>query len=125
MKRLKWVACILLLAVAGYFGAVGVVWLTRPTPGLTEENARLLRRGMTLQEVNALFSSVGILTEKAERFYVWHGTDTKRILLVQLNFDEYDRLIRAHLASFDRGFHSYPISIDKSLLDTIRGWFRL
>src|SRR5262249_31841097 len=80
MKRSKWIACILLLAVAAYLGAVGVVWFTRPTPGITEENALLLRRGMTLQRGEALFGSIGLKSEirclndnDGSKHYCWYG----------------------------------------------------
>ena len=59
MPRRKWIIAVLLLAVFSLAGVYGVLWLTAPTPGLTEENALRLRAGMTLQEVENIFAFSG------------------------------------------------------------------
>src|SRR5215475_11121277 len=99
MTRVKWISLILLLAVAAYFGAVGVVWLTRPAPGVTEENARLLRKGMTLEQVEQLLGSPGDtawLKDPPEFYWYFWCNDTLRVYAV---FDDTDRLHSTYMSS--------------------------
>ena len=123
MKRVKWIALILVLAVVTYLGAAGVVCLTRPTPGLTVENARLLRRGMTLEQVEELFGCAGycIFTEpnsgEACKVYVWSNELGPNVWI------QFDAARQVTWSSFL--FGRDPINVDESVLEWLRRMLRL
>src|SRR5262245_38174595 len=108
MTRVRWIALIFLVAFATYLGAVGVVWLTRPTPGLTVENARLLRRGMTLEQVEQLFGSqverfeccgwARKVPNRGETTCCEWSSENEPLLFVLVVFDNSDTLIGASVA---------------------------
>src|SRR5262245_32863496 len=82
MRLMKWVLLFGLISIAG---AIGVLWSTAPTPGLTEENAHRLRAGMTLEQVEALFGLKGSEEAYAKGTYVFLDRGE---LSVSAHFDE-------------------------------------
>src|SRR5262245_2315603 len=123
MTRRKWLVSLLLLAVLAIGGTYAAVWLTAPTPGLTEANALSLRAGMTVHEVETLFGFPGDLhyfpakwrvRMSSEKWYVWGDADGLRVSVM---FDKNWQLTSASIG--DRYTWS-EIKVNETFLDCLR-----
>jgi hypothetical protein len=128
-------------AVLASLGVVGLVfWLLWPHTAITPENAAMIRKGMTLAEVESLFGGPArnesdmpdnfindafVLADPAEikagRLHPGpRPPDEKRWAspgyVVVVHFDDSGRVVRHGLFTFD---------VDRSLLDKVRRWLRL
>lgn len=130
----------LLLVGVGLVGLLCVgfalfVWLTTPTPGVTWENYRRLRIGMSARDVKALLGArylrvVGsaisdneyLIEEREEVCETLGGTRCWRgeELAIYLTFDEADRLTSGEAFRGQVARHGIPLLTDETFLDRIR-----
>ncbi len=85
MKRRR-LLLILAATVVVLLVGLGVYWAKQPKPGVTMENFRRLRTGMTLREVKAIFGSeanVDVLNER-EEIHTWSGSEDYLFSLILL-----------------------------------------
>jgi hypothetical protein len=86
MRRRKLLLGVGALAFLGMAGFVLLIWLTTPTPGVTWENYRRLRRGMSIGDVQAL------LGEPNQTFRLAGSAATRKDW-----WDEWDTDVEIHL----------------------------
>src|SRR5262249_10934433 len=121
MRRRKLMAWLLLLAFVAVAGTMGVLWLTAPTPGLTEENAVRLRAGMSVQQVQKIFGRRGVRWTRSDSCaYMWHNETG---LLVNAHFDKHGNLTTASMATHPSVWQG--INVNESFFDMLRRWLRL
>jgi hypothetical protein len=111
------VGAVVLLGVAGF---VLLVWLTKPTPGVTWDNFRRLREGMSPKDVEALLGEpYDVEDYRTYTNRYWRGEE---VVKISLEFTE-DGLkfgVAGHGLGPVEGLHT-----DESLLDRIRRWLHL
>src|SRR5262249_61720109 len=121
--RRKWTIWLLLLALVGIAGTHGMLWLTTPTPGLTEENVRRLRAGMTVQDVERLFGGPAtyepIAIAERPLVYAWTGSGGFQVTVW---FDKGGFLSNALMLQ-NEPWSWTVINVNESLLDTLKRWF--
>jgi hypothetical protein len=112
-----------LLVVAG-FGVL--IWLTSPTPGVTLDNFRRLREGMSIRDVEALLGKPDRVFEGAARTHrVWRGEEV--VISLTWDADDADRLWVGFAEppgqewNPNTGYYE-RIQKDESFLDRIRRW---
>src|SRR5262245_35392315 len=101
----------------------GVWQRPQPTPGLTEENARRLRAGMTLEQVEALFGCAGVRCSfrfpRVKQSYCWRAVENGLFVTVEL--DDTNHLTRAYFY----GDSIVHINVNESFLEWFRRMLRL
>ena len=135
-------AWLLLLALVAVGGTYGILWLTAPTPGFTEENVLRIRRGMTPQQVQNLFGpNVRVRTDRPARgttldtwtLDTWRS-DTWRgeNLLVYVRYEGGYlwnatglRVESGTVIGAETVIGILPIHLDESFLDRLRRMLRL
>ena len=75
------------VALLGMAGVALLLWLTRPTPGVTWENFRCLREGMSVRDVEALLGKPDRVLEGPARTHrFWQGEE----VVISLTWDAGD-----------------------------------
>ena len=124
----------LLLGMAAILLTVGglalVHWLTAPTPGVTWENFRHLRIGMSVKDLEALLGEPYETAEQPDGVIqrVWRGEEVEITLWFGTEEDDVFRgRLASGAASFPRQPNSYVENMcpDESVLDRIRRWLHL
>jgi hypothetical protein len=96
------------LALLGLAGLATFLWLTTPPPGVSRDNFYRLRKGMTLQEVEAILGEPGV--EEHPSFFPWMthhligwGTSdlNPEMFLIEVCFEERDGAWRLDYAMLD------------------------
>jgi hypothetical protein len=122
MRRCRLLLGAGMVALLGVAGFVLFVWLTTPTPGVTWENFRRLRVGMSLEDVEQMLGRQEQSMEwgfgAATRY--WWGED----VVVDLTFDTDQRLLNG--TASPRGstlteWEQLP-GTDGNFLDRVRRW---
>ena len=119
-QLLPGVGAVALLGAAGFALAV---WLTRPAPGVSWENYRSLRAGMSTRDAEMLLGQPQEVFEWPEGWTTryWRSEE----IVMSLVFDAGPRLTYGKACSPGREHGPDPaedLPTDQSLLDRIRRW---
>ena len=108
------------VALLGMPGVASLLWLTRPTPGVTWENFHRLRFGMTARDVEALLGEPQEVDEVGGDWTTrrWRGDD----FVISLSFDADQKLAFGGAFGVSDPTRAIlePIHADESFLDRIR-----
>jgi hypothetical protein len=121
MRRRQLLLSLAAMVLLGVGGVVLFLWLTTPAPGVTWDNFRRLRAGMSSKKVASLLGERGDVTHQFDGTLqrVWHSEE----VTIYLNFDPTDQLLTG--TAIPRGMMAshYPreeVPTDEGFLDHMR-----